>query len=282
MDHLFLAQRRGLSTEPAHRHKVAGESVVFVLNEQGKSLVPLFYEKGEAWPDRIMVTDSQRVAHPIKWRKSATMGQRWRLINGVELYDVLADPGQRHDVAVDRPDVVAELRQGYETWWAKVSQQFDGTIPIPIGTKASEAVLLNSHDWRNDPVLCAWNQSQVRAGLECNGYWEVDVAVSGRYRFELRRWPRVEDRAIVDGIPGEWGAYRDIKDGYGGGRAIPLVRARIRIGDREETKSIKAGDKCVLFTVDLHAGETLLQTYLVNADGEDIGAYYVYAERLPA
>ncbi len=62
--------------------------------------------------DRVMVTDSQRVASPIKWRQSATMMGRWRLVNGVELYDILADPEQRYDVAADHPEVVAHLRKG--------------------------------------------------------------------------------------------------------------------------------------------------------------------------
>ena len=145
----------------------------------GKSLVPLLCGEKADWPDRIMVTDSQRIAHPIKWRKSSTMTNRWRLINGVELYDILADPEQRYDIAAQHPDVVAELREGYEKWWNKVSQQFDGTIPITIGAKESEAVLLNSHDWRNDPVVCTWNQSLVRGGLQCNGHWE---AVSQKLR----------------------------------------------------------------------------------------------------
>jgi hypothetical protein len=176
--------------------------------------------------------------------------------------------------------VVANLRQGYEQWWAVVSRQFDDTIPIPIGAKETETVLLTTHDWRNDPVLCAWNQSLVRAGLECNGYWEIDVAVSGRYRFELRRWPGEEDRAIVDGIPGELVAFRDIKHGFGGGRAIPLARAKIRVSDHEQEKPIFKDDKYVEFVADIDAGETVLQTYLSDEKGNVIGAYYVYVERL--
>jgi arylsulfatase A-like enzyme len=246
----------------------------------GRSLVPLLRGAGTEWPDRIVVTDSQRLAQPVKWRKSATMSQRWRLINGVELYDILADPGQRHDVAAEYPDVVRELRQGYERWWARVSQQFDGTIPIPIRAPsgAPGSVLLNAHDWRNDPVECAWNQSQVRSGLECNGYWEIEVPVPGRYRFELRRWPREEERPIVAGIPGEAVPYYRLRDGYGGGRAIPLTSAHIRVADREQSRPIAPGAKYVAFTVDLNAGETRLQTWLSDDGGASLGAYYVYVD----
>ncbi len=249
----------------------------------GRSLVPFLRSEGTDWPDRTIVTDSQRVAYPIKWRKSATMTQRWRLINGVELYDILADPGQQHDVAAEHPDVVAHLCEGYERWWAKVSQQFDGTIPIPIGQDVDDPMLLTTHDWRNDPVACAWNQSQIRAGLECNGYWEMDVMRAGRYRFELRRWPRQEDRAIAAGIPGPLKPFTaEIEDGWGGGRAIPLTWARLRVADVEQRMAIAADDRYAEFVVDLQPGETRLQTFLGDDDGNAIGAYYVYVTRLPA
>ena len=247
----------------------------------GKSLVPLLYASLDSWRDRILVTDSQRLTNPVKWRKSATMTQRWRLINGVELYDIQLDPEQRDDVAAKHPGVVEWLRQGYEEWWSKVSRQFDGTIPIPIGEDAHETVVLNSHDWRNDPVLCAWNQSLVREGLLCNGYWEIDVLVSARYRVELRRWPREEERALTAGIPGELVAYNDIKYGYGGGRALHLTSARLSIGNNDYTRAILPSDHSIVFDVNIEAGETLLQTYLYDEAGQATGAYYVYVERLP-
>jgi arylsulfatase B len=251
----------------------------------GTSLVPLLYGEDAPWTDRIMVTDSQRVAYPIKWRKSATMSRSWRLINGTELYDIRADPEQRHDVAADYPEVVARLKEGYESWWAKVSAQFDTTVPITLGREAGAVERLTTHDWRNDPVACAWNQAQIRAGMRCNGYWEIDVAEPGRYRFELRRWPREEERGIAAGIPGPLKPFRaEIKEGWGGGRALPLVRAAIRVsgdcGDREASKPIEADDAGVVFHLDLKAGEGRLQTYLHDPGGNAIGAYYVYAERL--
>jgi hypothetical protein len=145
---------------------------------------------------------------------------------------------------------------------------------------AEGSVLLNAHDWRSDPVECAWNQSQVRSGLECNGYWEIEVPIAGRYRFELRRWPREEDRAIVAGMPGEVVPYYRLRDSYGGGRAIHLTRARIRVADCEQSGPIASGDKAVVFTVDLNAGETRLQTWLSDEGGTSIGAYYVYVDQV--
>ncbi|MEZ4663460.1 MAG: arylsulfatase [Caldilineaceae bacterium] len=209
----------------------------------GVSLAPLIMasDTGE-WPERALVTDSQRLTTPVKWRKSAVMTNRWRLVNGRELYDMPVDPGQRRDVAADYPDVVAELRAAYEAWWAKVSQQFDAEIPITIGADAAQHVVLCSHDWRNENCDCVWNQCQVRAGLLYNGYWELEVARAGRYRFELRRWPKEEDRAMGDGIPGELVSYGQmtIESGYGGGAALPISAACIEIGDKANAELCRA------------------------------------------
>ncbi|MBN1250462.1 MAG: sulfatase-like hydrolase/transferase, partial [Anaerolineae bacterium] len=247
----------------------------------GSSLVPLLRGEAVAWPDRIMVTDSQRVTHPIKWRKSATMTRRWRLVNGVELYDILADPEQRHDVAQAHPDVVAALREGYERWWEKVSEQFDGTIPIVLGRAKGTTERLTTHDWRNDPVACAWNQADIRAGMVCNGYWEVEFAQAGRYRFELRRWPREEDLEMVAGIAGPLKPFTDeIKTGWGGGRALPLSSARLRVGEQELGQGIEPDQKEIVFELDLEPGETQLQTYLSGDDDLALGAYYVYVTRI--
>ncbi len=46
-----------------------------------------------------VITDSQRVQSPIKWRKSAVMSDKMRLVNGEELYDISKDPGQENDIA---------------------------------------------------------------------------------------------------------------------------------------------------------------------------------------
>lgn len=248
----------------------------------GRSLVPLLRDSTNAWPDRAVVTDSQRVAHPIKWRKSAVMTGRWRLVNGAELYDMHADPGQRHDIAAQHPNVVARLRSEYEAWWEEVSQQFDAEIPMPIGGPGAESVRVNTHDWRNEECACAWNQNLIREGMRCNGYWEIDVRRAGRYQFELRRWPREEIRPLTAGIPGEPVSFQQmtIESGYGGGHAIPVQTAAMEIGGQQARQPISETDEAAVFTLELAAGATHLQTWFECADGEALGAYYVYVDAL--
>ncbi len=248
----------------------------------GASLAPLIRDEDVDWPDRTLVTDSQRLTNPVKWRKSAVMTNQWRLVNGKELFDMTVDPGQEKDIAADCPDVVAALRDAYEGWWVQVSRQFDEEIPITIGDADSMRVVICSHDWRNKNCDCVWNQNQVRAGLLYNGYWELDVATAGTYRFELRRWPKEEDRPLRAAIPGRPVPMREmtIDSGYGGGHALAIASASIRIGEEVATQPVTDADKGAVFAFNLPAGPTHLYTTLHNEAGDDLGAYYVYINQV--
>ena len=242
------------------------------LRFDGTSLKPLLYDLPNNLDERVIVTDSQRVEYPIKWRKSAVMTNQWRLINGVELYDILADPEQRNNIADRYPDVVQKLRKHYEEWWELVSPTFDKDCPIIIGTEYEKVTRLTCHDWHGEE--CAWNQGQIRQGLQCNGYWVIEVAKDGEYMFELRRWCKEEDKAMTEGIPGE------IIDWYHGGKALDVKMAYIKIGDQEQTKAVDPEAKGITFKFNLKAGVTHLQTRLYNNEGLSLGAYYVYIKPL--
>jgi arylsulfatase A-like enzyme len=58
----------------------------------GVSLRSLLAAK-QPWPSRTLLVHSQRIDHPEPWRKCAVMTDRWRLVNGKELYDMTTDPG---------------------------------------------------------------------------------------------------------------------------------------------------------------------------------------------
>ncbi len=248
----------------------------------GCSLGPLLQNERGSWPARTLITDSQRLVYPVKWRQSAVMTQQWRLVNGLELYDMETDPGQTQDVAAAFPDIVSRLQQDYEGWWARVSAQALHEIPIVVGDPRVPTQVVNSHDWRNPDCACVWNQNQVRAGLRFNGYWELQVATSGRYSFELRRWPREADRALCGGIPGTPLTLSEMTfaSGYGGGTAIDVRRARIRVGSQHAAAPVGKREKGVVFEFELEKGPVHLQTFLVPRVGAAFGAYYVYINRV--
>ncbi len=247
----------------------------------GTSLAPLLFGSTENWPDRILVTDSQRVKDPIKWRKSAVMTSRWRLINGQELYDIRRDPGQESDVASGHPEVIERLSEFYEAWWEELLPTFSDATAIYLGHPRDNPARLTSHDWITTGST-PWNQSHVRAALNGDkntGFWNVNVTQAGTYKVRLRRWPaeiqQPIDAAIPPGaaVPGER-AFRATP-----GKAISPIRASIQIGNVKATKLVSQGDQEVAFRLELPAGKTRMTALFIAESGEEFGAYFAYVSR---
>jgi len=230
----------------------------------GTSILPLLSGREGGWPDRVLVTDSQRIEHPQRWRQSAVMTDRWRLIDGKELYDIHADPGQRNDLSGMRAEVARELRATYERWWTDVSSRFDEYCEIVIGSDRENPSRLTCHDW-HDADLPPWNQTHILQGIEGNGFWAVEVAQAGEYEFALRRWPKEVDQPINAAIPG--------------GRAIRATSARLTIGEVDLEEAVPADASEVVFRLALKPGKVRLKTWF-SADGASRGAYYVYVTRV--
>ncbi|MGL1894494.1 MAG: arylsulfatase [Spirochaetaceae bacterium] len=256
------------------------------LTFHGKSIVPLLDGNSDKWTDRAVVTDSQRVTDPIKWRKSAVMTNRWRLINGLELYDMNNDRLQQNNLALDQPEVVISLREEYDKWWDLVKQKYDEEIPISIGFN-SERVRLSSHDWRGDGDHAVWNQSQIRDGRITNSYWEINVKESGTYEIEMCRWPiEGNGRSIREGIDGDdivWNK-NDVDetkyDFYTGGKALNIIKASILIDDINKQSDVNDSDNSIKFRVEIKKGKTHLQTYFTTESGDSLGAYYTYVTKV--
>ncbi len=246
----------------------------------GRSLVPLLYSLPVAWPDRTLITDSQRLPDPVKWRKSAIMTQRWRLINGAELYDIVADPGQSHDLAAAYPEIVARMRSAYEEWWQGLQPSFREPARIHVGHDPQVAVDLTCHDWLTEDEITPWNQSLIRQGFIGNGRWALTVGQAGRYRITLRRWPAEAGAALDAPLPaGEkvsgLRAFRETP-----GVALPIVRATLNLAGTRAQQDVVPGAPAATFDIDLPAGPVDLTTTFELADGRRLGAYYARVERL--
>ena len=230
----------------------------------GHSLIPLLRDPNATWPDRTLVVDSQRIERPEKGRASCVMTDRWRLLDGKSLYDIIADPGQTTDLASQHPQVANDLRSAYDRWWDDVSAQLDDYVEITIGSGHENPTVLNGMDWHETGKLPPWNQPTIAEGLAANGFWAVRVEQDGRYEFHLRRWPEELDEPINGGP----------------GKSINATEARLTIGDYSETRAVPHGASSVRFAADLKAGNTRLQTWFISPDGVERGAYYVKVKRL--
>lgn len=249
----------------------------------GTSIKPLLNGAADKdhWPDRILVTDSQRVKDPIKWRKSSVMTSQWRLINGKELYDIRSDPGQETNVASGHPKVVQRLTQFYDAWWDDLLPSFSNDAAIYLGHPRENPARLTSHDWITTGST-PWNQSHIRKavnGKGNTGFWNVKVYEAGEYRIRLRRWPETIDHPIdaelppgAD-VPGTK-AFRTTP-----GKSIKPVKASLQVGTVLAEAGVNAGDKEVAFDVVLPKGKTRMTALFTTETGEIFGAYYAYVEK---
>ena len=253
----------------------------------GRSLGPLLRQPAADWQQRELVVESQRIPHPQKWRKCAVMTGRWRLIDGKQLYDLDADPGQTRDVARVHPDVVRQLRGAYERYWDDVTVGDDQYGRPILGAAAQPEIMLCSQDWMPTAGPCPWSQAHVASGAAAFGFWPVQVAESGSYRFELRRWPR-EVETSLSGVP----SNPQVADAFlndepvlgtlyhAQPRAIPVAGARLKVGQKTLETRMGKGDVAAIFTVDLVAGRTQIETWLLDKSSKELcGAYFVYARR---
>lgn len=116
-------------------------------SRDGVSLTRALAGNNKVLQDRTILVHSQRVEYPQKLRKCSVMTSQWRLVNGKELFDIKADPGQQQDVSEEHPEVVKQLQQEYENWWTSLSTVFDDFVRIGLGSHDEPESLLHSHDW---------------------------------------------------------------------------------------------------------------------------------------
>src|SRR5205814_6426088 len=135
---------------------VAGVQRPAEVKIDGVSLLPLLSGEAAAteWPQRTLVIQCHRGLTPRLFQNAAAIGQRYKLVASpgtfnredflpsakapvLELYDLEADRGEEHDLAKEKPEVLASLRRQYENWFTDVwrSRQFTPGI-IHIGNQA--------------------------------------------------------------------------------------------------------------------------------------------------
>jgi arylsulfatase A-like enzyme len=228
----------------------------------------------QSFADRMLVIGFSRMDAPVPTKQGcAVMWRRWRLFGNGELYELAADPHQDRNVGSEHPDVVSKMRAHLDEWWPGVEPKLNEHEAIVIGSDAENPTQLSPADWED---VFFDQGKQVREGTPRNGAWNLEVARAGTYRFELRRWPREADAPIAAGLP----AKKTELSEFPPGKPLPITRARIRVGEFEAAKDVRAGDKAVTFETSLQPGRLKLETWLSVGGGQEVcGAYYVYVTR---
>lgn len=222
----------------------------------GRSLTPLLKDSLNNWPERVLSVHNQRVETPVKWRNFAVMTERWRFINGNELYDIQKDPSQKHNVKDKNPEITKRLRSEYNKWWLHISERFDEYSRIYIGTDEENPAKLTGHDWHSDKPLNTWSQEDIMNRKHGNGFWAIEIAKAGQYEFTLRTYPTEEDTRLN------------------------IQNVRIKIGPHDVEKECYPGSSEVKFILNLEPGKTELRSWMRESDGTTFGAPFIYVKRL--
>jgi arylsulfatase A-like enzyme len=247
----------------------------------GRSLKPFLTGKKDAWTDRTIIIDNNRKQQPEKWRLCAVMTDKWRLIDGEELYNIRKDPGQSNNIASEHPEELAELRAEYERWWNYVSTDFGRFEAYEIGVPGHEETKLTCHDLHTTGAI-AWNHAQIRQPGEnrlSDGYFMIDVFESGNFEIMLRRWPR-ESGLAFDEAPEKLGENKPWYQSRPAGKIIDLKKAGIDVEGLHLEKPVDMSAEEITFHAKLSKGRQHLKPYFVTENDEKFGAFYVYIEPL--
>ena len=221
-------------------------------NADGISLKPLLLETKGYPKDRTLIIQCPRSRQATKWKNSAVKTDRWRLVNGAKLYDATVDPRQNEDLSGKHPNIVNQLRNAYEAYWADLPDQATTLSRHLLGhPDCRDEVALNGMDWYRGGS--PWNNGAYnRPSI---GAWAVTISEKGRYQFECRRFPRAA------------------------GKPAGASGAEIKIGDRTAKIDLSEEAKKATFELTLEAGDYDLEAWFANGK-KRFGALWVYVKKL--
>lgn len=95
----------------------------------GVSLVPLLAGRSEGWQERMLFSFQSPGAATLRKHPGAVRTQQYRaVLEGAQgaaptwsLYDMVADPGQKENIAARAPEVLGKLSAAYDAWFADVT-----------------------------------------------------------------------------------------------------------------------------------------------------------------
>ena len=211
----------------------------------------------------------------------AVRDSRWRL-GGLELFDMVADPGQRSNVFEQQPAVAARLLAAYGRWWNGVSEIVREPVRYLIGDARQKVVCLTANDWwpsreTNGAASAASVSSQVairralgaltrgEAVAETAGHWKLKAVRDGHYQIRLAP------------LPGEADAAERSRIGQ-----LKAGSVHIRTGKREVQMNLLKGASAVMLSMDLPAGDLDVEAWFTGQlpDGRILGAFFAQIERV--
>ena len=157
----------------------------------GIDLVPLLTGTADALAERSLFFHQSRrnrgnylgAVRTSRWRAE-------RIKNRWQLFDMIADPSQKNDLAEGLPDVLREFAGQHERWLEEVTRDLVGRPPIPVGhaelteLRTPESFQEGDLGWPNGPGFTTewirqWRSKKDRI------WWELDVKEEGDYEVSM-------------------------------------------------------------------------------------------------
>lgn len=240
----------------------------------GVTLVPLLNK--QPIKERMFVVQYGERQRPVKY-DAAVIWNQWRLQKNQELYDIGKDLGQTTDIAADNPKIVTQMQNFYEYWWNNLKAELWQPIPMLIGTKVENPVLLTSIDWWEVDADNIHYVSQAVGGTR-GGLWTVQVESTGNYRIELRRWPFHTNKPIGSEGPRETFRGRKLDHEV---RLIPAHEAVLAVNGSENKVLVTPESVGAEFQVSFTKGINQMRGWFRDKDGNDLcGAFYALVTKL--
>lgn len=227
----------------------------------GVSLLPLLSGAlaPEAWPDRRLFFQLDRMVDvPRRYRNYAVVTQHHKLLRrapersgrpspepGDELYDLLADPGELHDLAAQQPDLVVALRRAYDQRFDDVTAARGFQPPyLILDPPDGSAAVLSRQDWRGPGRVHMQDHELGTCLVEVSapGVFDVTLRIPGPAKAaalgvaclgeaRVARVPAGTTTHTFAGLAlpagrGEWQAW--IEDAAGGRRGLWVVEVARR------------------------------------------------------
>lgn len=160
----------------------------------GRSLLPLWKDKEVKNEDRPFFVQMHYGPTPFKYMHFAVRMQEYKLVSphdfphgilyqptddelekvldNLELYNVIEDPTERINIAADHPEKVEELLAMYESWFDEVTEERSakGIQRIHLGSDAQRNVNLSRFDWGGPRVISKNELGHWRVKTQAGSY----------------------------------------------------------------------------------------------------------------
>jgi hypothetical protein len=231
----------------------------------GVSLKPLLAGDAAGWPDRMLFT---------AWGNRVSVRTQRHRADEKALYDMMADPGQKENLAAKQPDVHATLVDAIRRFRADAMPggAAEKGRPCPVGYKAFPRTVLPAQE-------CAFNGKGLRfssihpnsawitgwTGTDAHPAWDIEVATAGTYEVTLRYTCPPADAGSEMEAAFEGRTLRGkVAEGYD----PPLLEANDRV-PREESyekpfRDLRLGE------IELPAGRGWLRVRAVSVPGKTV------------